>query len=118
MTETNLLPCPFCGSKQVFAVSTQLQDLEETVCITCTTCKQYVVLECNEGEGFDYETLTKAKAAWNTRAETCELEEVESYSNANEVIHVLECSECGETCEHTNGSYPICPHCGRKVVER
>lgn len=47
---------------------------------------------------------------------TCELTETDSYSNANEVIHVLECSECGETCEHVNGSYPKCPNCGRKVV--
>ena len=45
----------------------------------------------------------------------CELIEVDSYSNANEVIHVLECSACGETCEHVNGSYPKCPHCGKSV---
>jgi len=38
---------------------------------------------------------------------TCELTETDSYSNANEVIHVLECSECGET---------RCPHSGRKAV--
>lgn len=48
----------------------------------------------------------------------CELVETESYSNANEVIHVLECSACGKTCEHVNGSYPRCPHCGRKAVTR
>lgn len=48
----------------------------------------------------------------------CELVETESYSNANEVIHVLECSACGKTCEHVNGSYPRCPHCGRKAVKR
>ena len=49
---------------------------------------------------------------------TCELTETDSYSNANEVVHVLECSACGETCEHVNGSYPRCPHCGRKAVKR
>lgn len=48
----------------------------------------------------------------------CVLEETESYSNANEVIHVLECSACGETCEHVNGAYPRCPHCGWKAVKR
>lgn len=47
---------------------------------------------------------------------TCELVETDSYSNDNEIIHVLECSECGKTCEHVNGSYPRCPHCGAKVV--
>ena len=45
----------------------------------------------------------------------CELAEVDSYSNAREVVHVLECSVCGHTCEHVNGSYPRCPHCGRSV---
>lgn len=47
----------------------------------------------------------------------CELAEVDSYSNANETVHVLECSACGKTCEHVNGSYPRCPHCGRGAVE-
>ena len=46
----------------------------------------------------------------------CELEETETLKNVT--AHVLECSECGETCEHVNGSYPRCPHCGRKAVER
>jgi len=49
---------------------------------------------------------------------TCELVETDSYSNPHEFVHVLECSACGETCEHVNGSYPRCPHCGAKVVER
>ena len=47
----------------------------------------------------------------------CKLVETDSYSNAYEVIHVLECSECGETCEHVNGSYKRCPNCGRQVSE-
>ncbi len=49
---------------------------------------------------------------------TCTLNETDSYSNADEVVHVLECSACGETCEHVNGAYPRCPHCGAKAVER
>lgn len=48
---------------------------------------------------------------------TCKLVETVCYSNANELIHLLECSECGRTCEHVNGSYPRCPHCGAKAVE-
>lgn len=48
----------------------------------------------------------------------CELVEVDSYSSDMETIHVLECSACGKTCEHVNGSYPKCPHCGRTAVER
>jgi len=31
-------------------------------------------------------------------------------------IHVMECSVCGGTYEHVNGSYEFCPRCGRKVV--
>ena len=46
----------------------------------------------------------------------CELVEVDSYSSDRETIHVLECSACGKTCEHVNGSYPKCPHCGRRAV--
>ena len=49
---------------------------------------------------------------------TCELVETDSYSNPHEFVHVLECSACGETCEHVNGSYQRCPHCGRRTVER
>ena len=32
-------------------------------------------------------------------------------------VHVMECSECGHTYEHVNGSYEYCPHCGRHIVE-
>ena len=48
----------------------------------------------------------------------CELVEVDSYRSDMEIIHVLECSACGKTCEHVNGSYPKCPHCGAKAVKR
>lgn len=124
---TELLPCPFCGgeaSKRLFYVA------------------RYGVYcdECDARVGGLFNTEAEAIAAWNTRADTeyggipatdenmakygwvrertCELVETDSYSNANEVIHVLECSECGETCEHVNGSYPRCPHCGWKAVKR
>lgn len=50
---------------------------------------------------------------------TCELEETERfvirYDNKGirpEVLHVLECSECGRTSEHVFGNYERCPHCG------
>ena len=64
-------------------------------------------------------TVTPEQAiAATLGAGECELVETESYRDANEVIHVLECSACGEICEHVNGSYSRCPHCGRKAVER
>ena len=45
----------------------------------------------------------------------CQLEETETLENVT--AHVLECSECGRTCEHVNGDYPRCPYCGRMVRE-
>ena len=66
---------------------------------------------------FDWQAIADELNA-ELEIRTCKLEETESYSNANEVIHLLECSECGRTCEHVNGSYPRCPHCGAKAVER
>lgn len=53
----------------------------------------------------------------------CELEETESYEcrrfdtadpklyATRLTVHVLECTECGRTCEHVNGTYPRCPYC-------
>jgi hypothetical protein len=32
-----------------------------------------------------------------------------------ELIHVMECSECGSTYEHVNGGYEFCPRCGRRI---
>ena len=66
---------------------------------------------------YDWQAITDELNA-ELGSGTCELTETDSYSNANEVVHVLECSACGETCEHVNGSYPRCPNCGRKAVER
>lgn len=34
-----------------------------------------------------------------------------------ELIHVMECSECGHTYEHVNGDYEFCPRCGRRIVQ-
>ena len=32
-------------------------------------------------------------------------------------IHVMECSACGRTFEHVNGSYEYCPHCRARLEE-
>lgn len=42
---------------------------------------------------------------------TCKLEETESYSSERGIVYVLECSNCGQECEHVNGDYEYCPHC-------
>lgn len=106
-----LSSCPFCGGEARLISSAP--DWYLPACMN---------RECACDWTDSYPTKAKAIAAWNTRAElvsgTCRLDETASYSNANEVIHLLECSECGRTCEHVNGSYPRCPHCGAKAVER
>ena len=59
---------------------------------------------------------------------TCEADETEtikcwvkckdeSSTEHVELIHVMECSECGHTYEHVNGDYEFCPRCGRKRVD-
>lgn len=58
---------------------------------------------------------------------TCEADETETIkcwvkckdepsTEHMELIHVMECSECGHTYEHVNGDYEFCPRCGRKRV--
>ena len=39
-----------------------------------------------------------------------------TYFDKHMTIHVMECSACGGTYEHVNGSYEFCPRCGAKVV--
>ena len=59
---------------------------------------------------------------------TCEADETETIkcwvkckdepsTERMELIHVMECSECGHTYEHVNGDYEFCPRCGRKRVD-
>jgi len=59
---------------------------------------------------------------------TCEADETETIkcwvkckdepnTEHMELIHVMECSECGHTYEHVNGDYEFCPRCGRKRVD-
>ena len=57
---------------------------------------------------------------------TCKADETETWDcvcdnigryGARLIVHVMECTECGHTYEHVNGSYEYCPWCGRRVVE-
>ena len=65
------------------------------------------------------------KDAATPDAGTCEADEtdlipfVRADSGDHEVdyIHVMECSACGGTYEHVNGSYEFCPRCGARIVE-
>lgn len=78
----------------------------------------YYPPEASDGDGgVDWGKVERVEIDWHdfVRERTCELVETDRYSNAYETIHMLECSACGETCEHVNGAYPRCPHCGAKV---
>lgn len=56
-------------------------------------------------------------------AGTCEADETDlipfvcADGDSSEVdyIRVMECSACGGTFEHINGSYEFCPRCGRRI---
>lgn len=73
--------------------------------------------------------LTPAQAIAATLGRgTCEADETETIkcwvkckdepsAEHMELIHVMECSECGHTYEHVNGDYEFCPRCGRKRVD-
>ena len=101
MTETNLLPCPFCGG------DVKLHEF--------TIPYHYWDVRC-DGQCFDYfsrdnPTREAVIEAWNTRAErTCR--------NVNDVMKTGEiqfvCSECGGTDDWARPNY--CPHCGARVV--
>ena len=69
-------------------------------------------------------TVAQAIAA-TLGAGTCEADETDliPFARADssdldvDYIHVMECSACGGTYEHINGSYEFCPRCGRRIKE-
>lgn len=65
---------------------------------------------------------------WIVNPETCQADETETLHARGDtwgtkefdkkvIVHVMECSECGHTYEHVNGSYEFCPRCGRRIAE-
>lgn len=73
-------------------------------------------------------TPTRQDVAATVGRGTCEADETETIkcwvkckdepsTEHMELIHVMECSECGHTYEHVNGDYEFCPRCGRKRVD-
>lgn len=107
MTETNLLPCPFCGGGA---------ETHET-----TFPHHYWYVLC-DGECFDHfcERPTEAEAieAWNTRAErTCHVEDTTCTCN-DDVWTTAKCSKCGADYTIDFEYLNYCPSCGAKVVKQ
>lgn len=75
----------------------------------------------------NYYDLTPAQAVEATLGRgTCNADETDTWECVRDdlggygktlTVHVMECTECGHTYEHVNGSYEFCPRCGRKVVD-
>lgn len=120
-----LKPCPHCGnSDHLMAKRVEGEAVSpDNFQVVCG----WLSGGCGASGGVR-RTEAEAIAAWNARADdapkrTCELEETESYEcrrfdtadpklyATRLTVHVLECSECGRTCEHVNGTYPRCPYC-------
>lgn len=69
-------------------------------------------------------TLGSCNCMNGERTGTCNADETETWDcvcdqigryGKRVTIHVMECSACGGTYEHVNGSYEFCPRCGRRV---
>lgn len=61
-------PCPFCGADKWNLYIVEVNGyLDSTVGIFCNGCKQTIILEENDQEGFTEEAKEKAIKAWNRR---------------------------------------------------
>lgn len=112
---TELLPCPFCGSKP--AVNFGRNADEEWAYVTCN-CG---VRTRNYHGDTDKEVSRKAADAWNTRAErTCKpLGTIRyDYEGGYAGFEYETELSCGHKWRDAYGDYPnYCPSCGAKVVE-
>ena len=102
-SETELKPCPFCGSDGAVV---RMGGSYFVMCETCTCCRV---------KGYGSEAA--AIEAWNTRSErTCRIESVFN-DDWEYPIWDYELS-CGHSFEAIIKEAPTyCPECGAKVVE-
>lgn len=76
--------------------------------------------------GNEAKTPEELQALTNVGVGTCEADDTDLIpfvlADSDDIgvgyIHVMECSVCGGTYEHVNGSYEFCPRCGRKVLDK
>lgn len=99
-TDTDLLPCPFCGNEADYYYN------GETYIAQCSMCGAQTA---------EFEERDWAADAWNTRAErACTIEKRYSWWGAVS----MHCGACGADlgCD-TRNRQRYCPNCGAKVVE-
>lgn len=54
----------------------------------------------------------------DNRGKTCFLDLTEIIECSDGlIVHVWECSECGQSHEEVEGEYEYCPHCGARVIQ-
>lgn len=121
---TELLPCPFCGSKaSLIANDTFQNERGEWMTRYLVVCEGREKCPINYLAMSWFDTEKKAIAAWNTRTEmTCH--------NATHYAGEFKCSECGAILDTEDeeweptlwvdgvASYPsFCPNCGCRILE-
>ena len=110
---SELLPCPFCGNKEIDEYEGDYGN--GVYCMTCGAMMGEQIHTCDFVYTGDRITYEQARQAWNTRAErTCRMLVYERDKNKPLIEQWGVCSECEQLIEGVDN---YCPNCGAKVVE-
>lgn len=107
---SELLPCPFCGSKAEMYINYAWSHSAYTILCSNSLCAVCPMVECDTEE--------EVVKAWNTRVEkTCVMKSIKH----GPLYDVFQCTNCGTEFAERNTEdyidYEYCKVCGAKVVE-